>query len=105
MRVRQAFHRDRPVHGRALSSEAVPALGVEHHRDDPSIDVRSETAVQPDFRLTNLTPLLDGREIEKAERDGLLHLERVFPVEKDPGDVGLPELHARGNEIVYKVTH
>ena len=97
---RQAPHLHRPVDRPRpwrLSDEAPGARPSRDHRDDPEVDVRRETPVELDLGLARRRRASSVAEVEEAEADRLLHLDRVLAGQEHPRDVRLAQLDRRGH--------
>jgi len=56
-------------------------------RNDPEVELRSQSAVQPYFLLTEISSFLERREIQESEVDGFLYLVDMSPGKKEKRDV------------------
>lgn len=64
-------------------------LGATRERDDVQIQLRGEASVEAQFLLAVMASQIQGREIQKAQVQGLLELVGVVAGEQDDGDMGL----------------
>ncbi len=88
----EALHLDRPFHGlaSAVHGNAVAGAGHGHHA---LVNVRSQTAVEPDFLVTKMAALRQRGEIKEAQVDRLFDLVRVRAGQEHHRDMSMAYLH------------
>jgi hypothetical protein len=91
-RLREALHLDGPLDGLARPLDSQPGERA-GDGDDAVVNSRRQPAVEPDLLLTEVTPALEGGEVQEAEIDGLLDLVGVRAGEEDDRDVRLADLN------------
>src|SRR5688572_28910571 len=63
------------------------SCAVEADRDDPEVDVGRQPAVQPNFLMTEMSPAIERRVVEKAVVNRPLQLPDLVICDEDPGAV------------------
>ena len=95
---------EHPLHGEFLHPDGVldnppvpvecePASGLFGYGLDAEVGLRGQPPVQAELLFTVEFPFFQGREVEKAEIDGLLHLVHFVSGDEDEGDMGLDDIN------------
>jgi hypothetical protein len=71
----------------------LPAFVGPSNRNYSQVSVGRQAAIEPNFVFAGLFARLRRAEVEEVEVDGLLALVHIIAGQKDPGDVGLHEIH------------
>jgi hypothetical protein len=91
----EAGHFNGIFHRCATPVDAQGSVVVPGDRDDASINLRRELAVDPDFFVTGGFPLLQCRIVQEGKADGALDLERAAAFKKDRCRVRIDPLRLR----------